>query len=391
MKKIVVAIDSFKGSLSTFEAGKAIKDAVKEVYPDTETVISPIADGGEGTTEAIISANNGEYIRCIVSNPLGEKIEAKYGLVPYTKTAVIEMSAAAGITLINKNHRNPLNTTTFGVGEMILDAIKKGCRKFVIGIGGSATNDGGVGMLQALGFQFLDKEGNQVSFGAEGLKDISVIKVDNAVKELKECSFCIACDVKNPLCGENGCSVVYGPQKGATPEMVANMDSWLRDYARLTKMVFPGSDENAPGTGAAGGLGFAFVSYLGATLESGIDLVMKETNLENHIIDADMVITGEGRLDGQSCMGKAPVGVAKLAKKYNKTVIAFSGCATDDAALCNEYGIDAFFPILRNPCTLEEAMDTDNAYQNLKATAEQVFKLIKFCGALTRARIVPED
>ena len=377
MKKIVVAIDSFKGSLSTFGAGKAIEEAAKEVYENAEVTISPIADGGEGTVEAIVSATNGEFVRTVVTNPLGEKIEAKYGFIPHAKTAIIEMSAAAGITLIEESERNPMNTTTFGVGEMILDAISKGCRKFVIGIGGSATNDGGVGMLQALGFEFLDKNGKQVLLGAKGLKDIAVIKTENAVKELKECSFCVACDVKNVLCGDNGCSAIYGPQKGATPEMIKDMDLWLGNYAQLTKEVIQTSDANIPGTGAAGGMGFAFLSYLNASLMSGIELVMKETDLESHIKDADLVVTGEGRLDGQSYMGKAPVGVAKLAKKYNKPVIAFSGCVTEEAINCNDYGIDAFFPIVRKPCTLEEAMNINNAYKNLKDTAYQVFRLIK--------------
>ena len=377
MKKIVVAIDSFKGSLTTFEAGKAIEEAAKEVYKDIEVRISPIADGGEGTVEAVISATNGELVKTVVCNPIGERIEAAYGFIPHTKTAIIEMSAAAGITLISESERNPMNTTTFGVGEMILDAISKGCRKFLVGIGGSATNDGGVGMLQALGFEFLDENGKQVLPGAKGLKDIVEIRTENAVKELKECSFCVACDVKNILCGDNGCSAIYGPQKGATPEMIKSMDLWLENYAQLTKKVIPVSDANVPGTGAAGGLGFAFVSYLNSTLESGIELVMKETALESHIKDADIIVTGEGRLDGQSYMGKAPVGVAKLAKKYNKLVIAFSGCVTEDAVVCNDYGIDAFFPILRKPCTLEEAMNTDNAYRNLKDTACQVFRLIR--------------
>lgn len=260
MKRIVIAIDSFKGSLSTFEAGNAIKEAAKAVYQDAEVIISPIADGGEGTVEAIISAAGGELIKTVVKNPLGEKIEAAYGMIPHTKTAVIEMSAAAGITLIDAGERNPLNTTTYGVGEMILDAILRGCRNFVIGIGGSATNDGGVGMLQALGFAFLDKDGNEVPLGAKGLRDIADIKVDNVAKELKACSFCVACDVKNVLCGENGCSAVYGPQKGATPEMIKDMDLWLANYAHKTKKVLPASDACVPGTGAAGGMGFAFLA-----------------------------------------------------------------------------------------------------------------------------------
>ena len=379
MKRIVIAIDSFKGSLDTFQAGKAIEEGIKQVYENASVVISPIADGGEGTVDAIVSATNGEKNEVDVSDPLDKRVKAVYGIIPERKTAVIEMSAAAGITLINDNERNPLNTTTYGVGEMIKDAIIKGCRKFIVGIGGSATNDGGVGMLQALGFEFLDKDGRQVAHGAKGLEHIIEIKTNKAMKELSECSFCIACDVKNVLCGENGCSAIYGPQKGATPEMIKDMDKWLENLAELTKKVIPESDAEFPGTGAAGGMGFAFLSYLNASLESGIELVMKETELENQIKDADIVITGEGRLDGQSYMGKAPVGVAKLAKKYQKPVIAFSGCVTEDAVLCNDYGIDAFFPIVRTPCTLEEAMNTGNAYKNLKDTAYQVFRLIKTC------------
>lgn len=377
MKKIVVAIDSFKGSLSTLQAGNAVKDGILQVYKDAKVIISPIADGGEGTVDAIISATGGESVVVTVCNPLGKKIKACYGIVPDTKTAIIEMSAAAGITLINDSEKNPLNTTTYGVGEMITDAMNKGCRKFIIGIGGSATNDGGVGMLQALGFEFLDENENQVSLGAKGLKDIVKIKTENANKKLKECYFSVACDVKNVLCGKNGCSEIYGPQKGATRKMINDLDCWLKNYAKLTKSVIQKADENAPGTGAAGGMGFALLSYLNATLESGIELVIKETELERHIKDADIVITGEGRLDGQSYMGKVPVGVASLAKKYQKPVIAFSGCVTDDAVICNDYGIDAFFPIVRTPCTLEEAMDLDNAYKNLKDTVHQVFNLIK--------------
>lgn len=377
MKKVVIAIDSFKGSLSTFEAGNAIKESVNQVFCDAAVVISPIADGGEGTTEAIISATDGEFVNVMVTNPLGEKINSRYGIIPSRKTAVIEMSEAAGITLIDEKDRNPLNTTTYGVGEMIADAISKGCRKFIVGIGGSATNDGGVGMLQALGFEFLDLNKNQVELGAKGLENIVEIKTDNVLKELKDCEFCVACDVKNVLCGETGCSRIFGPQKGATEDMIKNMDLWLGNYANLTQKVIPSADPMAHGTGAAGGMGFALLAYLDATLTSGVELVMEETDIESHIKDADIVVTGEGRLDGQSYMGKAPVGVAKLAKKYGKAVIAFSGCVTDDAVVCNDHGIDAFFPIIRTPCSLSDAMDKNNAYKNLKDTALQVFKLIK--------------
>lgn len=377
--KVTVAIDSFKGSLSTFEASSAIEEGIKRVYKDAEVIKSPLADGGEGTVEAIVSALDGEMATVSVCNPLGVKINASYGIIPKRETAVIEMSAAAGITLVSAEERNPLNTTTYGVGEMIADAISRGCRKFIIGIGGSATNDGGIGMLQALGFEFLDDSGIQVPYGAKGLEFIRTINIEKVLPELKECEFCVACDVKNTLCGESGCSAVYGPQKGATPEMIKDMDLWLLNYARLTKGVLPEANENAEGTGAAGGLGFALMAYLGATLTSGVDLVIKETGLEDYVKDSDLVITGEGRLDGQSYMGKAPIGVAKLGKKYEKTVIAFSGCVTDDARVCNEHGIDAFFPILKAPCTLEDAMNVDNAYKNLRDTTEQALRLFKAC------------
>lgn len=375
--KVTVAIDSFKGSLSTFQAGAAIQEGIRRVYADAQVYISPLADGGEGTVEAIVAANSGEMQKVTVTGPLGKPIQSSYGYIPQTKTAVIEMSAAAGITLVKDEERNPLYTTTYGVGELILDAISKGCRKFIIGIGGSATNDGGVGMLQALGFEFLDEQGAQIAYGARGLKVLAKIRTENAYAALRECEFCVACDVKNILCGENGCSQIYGPQKGATPEMIVEMDAWLDRYAAMTKAVLPAADATMPGTGAAGGMGFALLAYLNATLASGVDLVIRETGLESHIPDADFVITGEGRLDGQSYMGKAPIGVAKLAKKYNKPVLAFSGCVTKDAVLCNEHGIDAFFPILRKPCSLQEAMDCGNAFENLRDTAEQVFRLIR--------------
>ncbi len=376
-KKLVVAIDSFKGSLSTFQSGEAVKEAFLEIYPDAEVDICPLADGGEGTVDAIVFATGSRYVSVKVHDPLDRIIEARYGIIDKSKTAVIEMSAAAGITLVKDDERNPLNTTTYGVGELIRDALGKGVRRFILGIGGSATNDGGVGMLEALGFEFLDKSGNKISHGAKGLSELYEIKVENRLPELRECSFLVASDVKNPLCGELGASAVYGPQKGATPDMVRDMDSWLSSYASLTEKIYPDADRSYPGTGAAGGLGFALLSYLGASLISGIELVISETGLEEHIKNADIVVTGEGRLDSQSCMGKAPIGVARAAKKYGKTVIAFAGAVTEDARLCNECGIDAFFPILRGVVTLPEAMKSENAYKNLKATATQVFSLMR--------------
>jgi glycerate kinase len=303
-------------------------------------------------------------------------VVAKYCILNDTNTAVIEMASASGITLISAGERNPLETTTFGVGELIKDAIKKGCRRFIVGIGGSATNDGGTGMLTALGYEFLDKNSNPIALGAKGLKGLHRIKTDNVMPELKDCIFNIACDVTNPLCGENGCSAVFGPQKGATPEMIKDMDAWLENYAELAKTVSSKADKTYAGAGAAGGLGFAFLVFTNATLKSGIEIVLEEIDIEADIKNADIVVTGEGRLDSQTVMGKAPIGVAKLAKKYDKKVIAFSGCVTADAEVCNEHGIDAFFPVLRCVTTLDEALDTDNAYKNLSATAYQVFRLL---------------
>ena len=375
--KVVVAIDSLKGSLTSLEAGEAIQEGILRAISDAEVIVRPLADGGEGTVEALTRGMNGRYEKITVTDPLGRPTDAVYGILEDLHTAIIEMSAAAGITLIDAKDRNPMNTTTYGVGEMIKDAIGKGCRHFFIGIGGSATNDGGIGMLQALGYGMLDTEGKQVSLGAKGLAELVSITDENVLPELKECTFQIACDVKNPLCGELGCSAIFGPQKGATPDMITQMDSWLGKYALLTANCYKKADSNYPGTGEAGGMGFAFLSYMNAELRSGVQIVLEETKLEEYIRNADIVVTGEGCLDGQSVMGKAPIGVAALAKKHHKKVIAFAGCVTEDAKVCNQNGIDAFFPILRNVVTREEAMDTDNAHRNMTDTAEQVFRLIK--------------
>lgn len=375
--KVVVAIDSLKGSLTSLEAGEAIQEGILRAISDAEVIVRPLADGGEGTVEALTRGMNGRYEKITVTDPLGRPTDAVYGILEDSHTAVIEMLAAAGITLIDAKDRNPMNTTTYGVGEMIKDAIGKGCRHFFIGIGGSATNDGGIGMLQALGYGMLDTEGKQVSFGAKGLAELVSITDKDVLPELKECTFQIACDVKNPLCGELGCSAIFGPQKGATPDMITQMDSWLGKYALLTANRYKKADSQYPGTGAAGGMGFAFLSYMNAELRSGVQIVLEETKLEEYIRNADIVVTGEGCLDGQSVMGKAPIGVAALAKKHHKKVIAFAGCVTEDAKVCNQNGIDAFFPILRNVVTREEAMDTDNAHRNMTDTAEQVFRLIK--------------
>ena len=374
--KVVIAIDSFKGSLSSLEAGEAVREGVLKADGSAKVVIRPLADGGEGTVDALAIGLGGEMIEAEVTGPLGEPVKAKYCIVKGS-TAVIEMAQAAGLPLVPAELRDPLFTTTYGVGELILDAIRRGCRSFIVGIGGSATNDGGTGMLSALGFDFLDKNGEKIVFGARGLEALASVSAENVIPELRECSFRVACDVNNPLCGERGCSAVYGPQKGATPESVKIMDEWLGKYAETAKAVFPNADPNYPGAGAAGGLGFAFKTFMNASLESGIGIILDETELEKHIADADVVVTGEGRIDFQTAMGKAPIGVAKLAKKHGKRVVAFAGCVTEDAEECNSHGIDAFFPIIRGITTLDEALDRDNAYSNLRAAAYQVFNLLK--------------
>ena len=375
--KVVVAIDSLKGSLSSLEAGNAIKQGIKRVYQDAKIIVKPLADGGEGTVEALVSGMNGKIETVVATGPLGDKIESSYGIILEKRLAIMEMASIAGITLLSLKQRNPLYTTTYGLGEMIKDAISKGCNNFIIGIGGSATNDGGIGMLQALGFDLLDKDGNQVPLGARGLKDLVKIDDKNVLPELKKCQFKIACDVTNVLCGENGCSVVFGPQKGATSQMIKDMDQWLYNFANLAKKKYPHSDALVPGTGAAGGLGFAFLTFVKATLESGIDIILETIDLKSDLKDVDVVVTGEGCLDRQSAMGKAPVGVAKMAKLYNKPVIAFAGSVTKEAKLCNQEGIDAYFPIIRNITTLQEAIAKENAKNNLTDTVEQVFRLWK--------------
>ena len=268
-------------------------------------------------------------------------------------------------------------TTTYGLGEMIRDAIRKGCRRFLVGIGGSATNDGGIGMLQALGYGFYNKHGKPVPYGAAGLRELVSIDRCNVLPELEECSFYVACDVSNPLCGRRGSSVVYGPQKGAAPELIPLMDDWMGQYAALAGKLFPHADPDYPGVGAAGGVGFAFLTFTHAVLEPGIDIILRETGVKRYIEKADLVITGEGRLDGQTAMGKAPAGIAKLAKRYGKPVVAFAGGVTEDAGICNTCGIDAFFPIVRSAAALEEVMAPAVARKNMILAAEQVMRLWK--------------
>ena len=382
--KILIAIDSFKGSLSSKEAGKAIKTGILRVISDAEVLISPLADGGEGTVETLVEALGGSLETVRVKGPLFQEVEAHYGILSDSqyspkdgKLAVMEMSQASGITLLSPAERNPLKTSSYGVGEMILDAYHKGCHRFLIGIGGSATNDGGIGMLSALGFRFSKENGEEICPIGEDLKDLARIDDASVPEGLLQCSFQIACDVENPLYGENGASLIYGFQKGGNKELLSQMDLWMKRYSELVKEYNPAANPEAPGSGAAGGLGFAFRSFLQGELKSGVSLILEETKLSEKMQGADLVITGEGRLDEQSAMGKAPIGVAKLAKSQDIPVIAFAGAVTVGAKACNQAGIDAYFPILRGISTLEEAMEKETAQNNLADTVEQAIRLYR--------------
>ena len=373
--KIVVALDSFKGSLTSLEAGKAVEVGAKN-FPDAEIKIYPLADGGEGTCRTLTEGLGGEIISVEVKSPLGEKISAEFGKIPEKNLAVIEMASAAGLELVPKNLRNPLNTTTFGVGEIILSAVQEGCRNFIIGIGGSSTNDCGLGMLAALGFKFLDAENKPCGIFGRDLKNICKIETENVPAEIFDCSFKIACDVKNPLTGENGCSAIYAPQKGASPEIVREMDGWIKNFSALAAKTLKLEKFSVEGDGAAGGLGFAFRTFLNGELVPGVDLILATLNIAEDLKTADLLITGEGSIDNQTLQGKAPAGVAKLAKKINPAikVVALGGSVQN---LNSSSDIDAIFSILRRPVTLQEAMQKNFAQENISATVEQILKLLR--------------
>ena len=399
-KKIVVAMDSFKGSLTSLEAGNAVRDGILENYPDFDVQIFPVADGGEGTVEALTFAKEHVQARTIsVTGPVGTEVQAWYTIYGQAgeRTAVLEMAQAAGLPLVPEEKRNPMHTTTYGVGEMICDAIACGCRKFILGIGGSATNDAGIGMLQALGFHFIDEAGKEVGYGAEGLAQVRSITTENVLPELASCTFRVACDVTNPLVGAQGCSAVFAPQKGADAKMVQEMDAAMNRYADIVEDMYrkdpvlmenqqTGYDEASknvdkndrqrhdknrmtPGVGAAGGLGYACLMFLHATLKPGIDIVLDEIQIEQAIKTADAAITGEGRLDAQTLMGKTPIGVARIAKSYEVPVYAFAGCFGADVQTCIDSGVFAGCYAASTANTEEEkrlAMEKTHAYANLR-------------------------
>lgn len=375
--KIVIAIDAFKESVTSLQAGEAVRSGVLAVMPEANVDVFPLADGGEGTVEAMTTVLEGQTISAQVTGPLGEQITAQYGIIPQQKIAVLEIQQAAGLMMVSQEKRNPMNTTTYGVGEIIRHAMDLGYRKFIVGLGGSATNDSGLGMLEALGFRFLDDQGSQVGPYGRDLEQVAHVDLSGADPRLQQCVFELACDVSNPLCGSNGASAVFGPQKGADPQMVSRLDKALGHFAEVTQRAVGKSLAEEPGAGAAGGLGFAFMSYLDTTLRPGIQTVIQAVGLEEAIKDADYVVTGEGRLDAQTAMGKAPMGIAQLAKKYRKTVIALAGSVLDSAAACNNVGIDSFFSVLQTPISLQEAMREETALKNIEMTARQIFYLIR--------------
>lgn len=375
--KVVVAIDSFKGSMSSMEAGNAIREGILEADPLAEVIVRPLADGGEGTVEALVDGMNGEWVKIPVTGPLGEKTDSVYGIIQDRNLAIIEMAGAAGLPMVPEGFKNPMKTTTYGVGELILDAIGRGCREFIIGLGGSATNEAGIGMLEALGYVFYDSDGNEVGKTGTDFLKIASIDCTNVMPVLKECHFKVACDVSNPLFGPEGATYIYGPQKGVTPDMAEILDSGMKNLAEVVKRDIGKDLAEIPGTGAAGGLGYAFLTFLNASLEPGRDIILNAIGLEECMPGADFVITGEGRLDQQTAMGKGPIGVARLGKKYGAKVIGLAGGITKDVLLCNAEGIDGCFSILQEPCTMEQAMERENALYNLKMTARQLFQLLR--------------
>lgn len=372
--KIVIAPDSFKGSLTAKQVADAIEIGIKKADTSVEVIKVPVADGGEGTVEAILTGVGGRLIEARVKDPLLNDITASYGILEDNETAVIEMAAASGLVLVPHSKRNPWYTTTYGTGQLFADALDRGCRKFIVGLGGSATNDGGSGFLKALNVKFLDVDGKDTGYGGQSLMSIHAIDISKLDKRIQECEITVACDVTNPLCGPQGASAVYGPQKGADPEMVEKLDKALYAYGKLLEETFGIHVLEVPGSGAAGGFGAALIS-LGAQLNRGIDIITRVAELEKKIIGADLVITGEGSMDFQTAFGKTPAGVADLARKHNIPVIALAGNIGERAEELFEKGFASIFPICNGPMSLEESIS--NAEKLLIDTSERVFRLIK--------------
>ncbi|MFJ7501519.1 glycerate kinase [Serratia grimesii] len=370
LKKVVIAPDSFKESLSALEVAEAIERGFRQVYPQAQYVKLPMADGGEGTVDSMVAATGGEIVRVEVMGPLGQPVQAFYGLLGDGETAVIEMAAASGLHLAPKALRDPRITTSYGTGELILAVLERGVKAIILGIGGSATNDGGAGMMQALGARLLDDKQNPLLPGGAALAQLAQIDLSEVDPRLQQVSVTAACDVDNPLCGPHGASAVFGPQKGATPEMVTQLDSALSHFGSLLQQATGREVINTPGAGAAGGMGAALLGMLNARLRPGIEIVIETLRLEEALCDADLVITGEGRLDSQSIHGKTPIGVARVAKRHGLPVIGIAGSLSKDYQVVHQHGIDAAFSVLDRIVTLDEALT--EAADNLEVTARNV-------------------
>lgn len=371
---IVIAPDSFKGSLSAKEAGLAMERGIKRALPESAVKVIPMADGGEGTMECLISATDGKFVAQKVLNPAGREIESGFGILGNGTTCIIEMAMSSGLYLIEDHERNPMRTTTYGFGQLIAAALDQGCREFILAVGGSATNDGGAGMLQALGVKLLGTDGEEIGFGGGELSRLHSIQNDRMDPRLGECEFIIACDVDNPFIGPKGASAVFGPQKGATPEMVGQLDENLKQFADVIERTLGTAIHHIPGTGAAGGLAGGILAFLNGKLESGVSIVARVTGLEEAMEGADLVLTGEGRVDFQTVGGKTPYGVAKLAQSHGVPAILLAGSVGDGIDVLYEHGVTAVLSIVNKPMTLEEAMrQTD---QLLEDAAEQVIRII---------------
>ena len=368
--KIIIAPDSYKESLTAMEVATAIEAGFRQVMPTAEYIKLPMADGGEGTVQSLVDASNGSIIEHQVTGPLGEQVPAFFGIMGDGKTAVIEMAAASGLHLVSPNLRNPMLTTSYGTGELILAALDHGVDHIIVGIGGSATNDGGIGMAQALGVQLLDNKGQALGFGGQALAQLATIDISHIDPRLAHIKLEVACDVDNPLCGKKGASHIFGPQKGATPAMVAELDQHLAHYAAIIKRDLAIDVKDMAGAGAAGGMGAALLGLFNAQLRSGIEIVIDAVHLGDIIKDADLVITGEGRIDSQTIHGKTPIGVARTAKKYHKPVIGIAGCLSQDCGVVYDHGIDAVFSVVPAAMSLEHAFN--NAAVNVELTARNI-------------------
>ncbi|MBU8756164.1 glycerate kinase [Priestia megaterium] len=373
--KIVIAPDSFKESLTALHVCEALEKGIKTHFPNAEISKVPMADGGEGTVQSLVDATGGQIIQAKVTGPLGKEVEAFYGILGDGKTAVIEMAAASGLHQVPMDERNPLITTTRGTGELILKALDQKVKHIIIGIGGSATNDGGAGMAKALGAKLLNTNGAEIKEGGGSLNQLAAIDLTNFDSRLAEVKVEVACDVDNPLTGATGASAVFGPQKGATPDMVKQLDRNLAHYAAVIEKEMDIHIQNVPGAGAAGGLGGGLLAFLSAELKPGVDIVIEATQLERYIKDANLVITGEGRIDGQTIYGKTPIGVAKTAKKHSVPVIAIAGSIGAGSEAVYEHGISALFSVVPGAVTLPEALE--KAGENIERTAKNVASVIR--------------